>query len=70
MNKILSGAWLAAAILLSIGGIVGFILLFGPVMNVFWIILAPIIIAVYQFPAVAVYYFWKKRKRKVQGNPE
>ena len=70
MNKALSAAWLAAAILLSLGGIAGFILLFGPVMNVFWIILAPIIIAVYQFPAVAVYYFWKKKRRKEQGWPE
>ena len=70
MNKALSTIMLAVSILLSLGGIAGFILLFGRDMNVFWMILAPIILAVYQFPAVAVFYFWKRRKRRSQAGQE
>ena len=70
MNKVVSGIWLTVSILLSLGGIAGFILLFGRDMNVFWMILAPIILAVYQFPAVAVFYFWKRRKRRSQAGHE
>ena len=70
MNKALSTIMLAVSILLSLGGIAGFILLFGRDMNVFWMILAPIILAVYQIPAVAVFYFWKRRKRRSQAGRE
>ena len=70
MNKVVSGIWLTGSILLSLGGIAGFILLFGRDMNVFWMILAPIILAVYQIPAVAVFYFWKRRKRRSQAGRE
>ncbi|MDP2915825.1 MAG: hypothetical protein Q8O91_10280 [Candidatus Aminicenantes bacterium] len=70
MNKAVSTLWLTGSILLSLGGIVGFIFLFGRDMNVFWLILAPIILAVYQIPAVAVYYFWKRRKRRSQADQE
>ena len=66
MNKALSILWLAGVILLSLGGIAGFIILFARDMNVFWIILSPMILAVYQMPAVAAFYFWKK-KRKQEG---
>jgi flagellar basal body-associated protein FliL len=70
MNKALSTIMLAVSILLSLCGIAGFILLFGRDMNVFWMILAPIILAVYQIPAVAVFYFWKRRKRRSQAGQE
>jgi len=64
MDKAISIFLLVASILLSLVGIGAFILLFGRDLNVFWVILAPIIIAVYQIPAVAVFYLrkrWKKR---------
>jgi len=66
MDKAISAFLLAAAILLCLGGIIGFIFLFGRDLNVFWVILAPVILAVYQIPAVAVYYLWKRRKKKGQ----
>lgn len=58
--------WLGplAAGLLSLAGFVGFALLFIPRMNVYWFILSPIIIAVYQIPAVVVYGLWKRMRRK------
>jgi hypothetical protein len=69
MKKVVSILWLAGAIILSLGGVAGFIILFAPGMNVFWIILSPIIIAVYQIPAVAVYSLWKKRYKKNTETP-
>jgi hypothetical protein len=69
MKKVVSILWLAGAIILSLGGAAGFIILFAPGMNVFWIILSPIIIAVYQIPAVVVYSLWKKRYKKNTETP-
>jgi ABC-type multidrug transport system permease subunit len=69
MKKVVSILWLAGAIILSLGGVAGFIILFAPDMNVFWIILSPIIIAVYQIPAVVVYSLWKKRYKKNTQTP-
>lgn len=66
MTKIVSALCLAGAAVLSVAGIVGFILIFLPGMNVFWLILAPIVFAVYQFPAVAVYSLWRRRRRGTQ----
>ncbi len=64
MKKASSVIWLTGAAILSLGGLAGFVLLFFPVMNVFWLILSPVIFAVYQIPAVAVFFFYKKRKRR------
>jgi len=66
MDKAISIFLLVASILLSLVGIAAFILLFGRDMSVFWVILAPIIIAVYQIPAVAVFYLRKRWKRRGQ----
>jgi len=64
MDKAISTFLLAASILLSLGGIIGFIFLFGRDLNVFWVILTPIILAIYQIPAVAVFYLRKRWKRR------
>jgi hypothetical protein len=70
MKKVASILLLTAAILLSAGGIAGFALLFVRDMNVFWIILSPIIFAMYQIPAVFLFYLWKKKRRKIsEENP-
>jgi membrane protein YdbS with pleckstrin-like domain len=65
MKKVASILLLTAAILLSAGGIAGFALLFVRDMNVFWVILSPIIFAMYQIPAVFFFHLWKKSRRKV-----
>jgi len=57
--------WRAAALALALCGLAGFVLLFVRRMNVYWFILSPIILAVYEMPAVAVYASWKKRRAKV-----
>lgn len=70
MKKVASILLLAAAILLSAGGIAGFALLFVRDMNVYWLILSPIIFAMYQIPAVVVIWLWKKKRQKSsQENP-
>jgi membrane protein implicated in regulation of membrane protease activity len=70
MKKVASILLLTAAILLSAGGIAGFALLFVRDMNVFWIILSPIIFAMYQIPAVFIFWLWKRMRRKSsQENP-
>jgi hypothetical protein len=54
--------WLVLASLLSLGGVLGFILLFVRDMTVYWFILSPLIIIVYQFPAFVVFRIWKRKR--------
>jgi len=55
---------LIAAIVLSLLGIAAFVFLFARDFNVYWLILSPVIFAVYQFPAVLAFWFYKKRRNK------
>jgi membrane protein implicated in regulation of membrane protease activity len=64
MKNFASILLLAAAILFSAGGIAGFALLFVRDMNVFWVILSPIIFVMYQIPAVFMFWLWKKKRQK------
>jgi Ca2+/Na+ antiporter len=50
----------------SIGGIALFIILFVPDFDIYWIIVSPIIIALYQAPAAYLFYLYKKTKYKIQ----
>ena len=68
MSKIISVLWLAGAVILSLAGVAAFIFLFVPNMNIFYLILSPVILAVYQFPAVLIFRLWKGWKRR--QNPE
>ena len=54
--------WRGASLLLALGGVAGFVLIFVRHMNVYWFILSPIILSVYEIPAVMVYGTWKKRR--------
>jgi len=70
MNKLLSSLWLASSILLSLGGIAAFIYLFVLDFNIYWLILSPVILAVYQIPAAYVFWLWKKRKSQKDETAE
>jgi len=61
--------WPILASILSLAGVVGFVLLFVPRMTVWWFILSPLIIIVYQFPAFVVLRMWR-RKRARAAAPE
>jgi len=65
LNRAVSSLLLAASILLSLGGIAAFVVLFVLEFNVYWLILSPVIFAVYQIPAVFVYWIWKRRKTPI-----
>lgn len=52
------------ALVLSLLGIAGFIFLFVRNFNIYWLILSPVIFVVYQFPAVAVFWLYKKKRDK------
>jgi hypothetical protein len=56
--------FLAGSVVFSLGGLAAFILIFARHMNVYWFILAPLILAVYQFPAVVMLWLWRRRKKR------
>jgi hypothetical protein len=62
------GAWCAAG--LSVAGLAGFLLLFVPQMDVYGVILAPVIFAVYQIPAALLYGYWKRKYGKKRTRAE
>ncbi|MBS3818217.1 hypothetical protein KGY73_01755 [bacterium] len=60
-RKILSFLLLFSSILASLGGVAAFIYLFVLDWNVYWWILSPIIFALYQIPAVFLYWLRKNK---------
>jgi len=55
---------LAASIVASLAGVLAFIFLFVLDFNIYWFILSPIIFALYQSPAVFLFWLWKKMINK------
>jgi membrane protein implicated in regulation of membrane protease activity len=55
---------LIAAIVLSLLGIAAFVFLFAHDFNIYWLILSPVIFAIYQFPAVLVFWIYKRKRDK------
>ncbi len=70
MSKVLDALLPVLAVVFSIGGIAGFAYLFLRELNVFWLVVAPIIFAMYQIPAAGLWWWWKKRKRERENPPE
>jgi Ca2+/Na+ antiporter len=68
MKKLYAPLWITGSILFSIGGFVAFFLLFIPDFNMYWLIIAPVILVMYQAPAVLLFYVYKKRKKKIEEN--
>ena len=66
MSKTVPYLILCASIIACIGGIVLFIVLFTPDFNIYWLILSPVIIALYQAPAAYLFRLYKRMKRKAQ----
>ncbi len=52
----------ALAVLFSAAGLAGFLYLFVRDFNIYWLILSPVIIALYQVPAVFVFWLHKKNR--------
>jgi membrane protein implicated in regulation of membrane protease activity len=62
MKKSYSFLMLGGSFLASVVGIAAFIYLFVLDFNIYWLILAPVILAVYQIPAVVIFWLWKRRR--------
>lgn len=62
MKRIYSRLLLAASIIASLGGVAAFVFLFVLDFNIYWLILSPIIFAIYQCPAAYLYWLWKKHR--------
>ena len=57
-------AYLALSILFCLAGLGGFVFLFAKDFNIYWLILSPVIIALYQVPAVYFFWLYKRARRK------
>jgi hypothetical protein len=55
--------WLVVlAVVLALAGVAGFYALFLRRLTVYWLILAPVILALYEVPAVFVFWLFKRRR--------
>ena len=61
--KIHPNFWLVIAILACIGGLAAFFFLFILDLNIYWLILSPVILAIYLTPAAYFAWLYKKAKR-------
>lgn len=67
--KINPHVWLVIAIVAMVGGLAAFFFLFILDFTIYWLILAPVIMAIYQIPAA--YFFWLyKRKKRARTDSE
>jgi hypothetical protein len=64
VKNFIPAVWLVASIMAFLGGLAAFIFLFVLDFNVYWLILSPIILAIYESPAA--YFFWLYKKTKNQ----
>jgi hypothetical protein len=71
-SKAATGSLLAAAVVLGLAGIGGFVFLFAGNFNIYWLILSPVIITLYELPAVFVFRLYRKRRAasEQQGEAE
>lgn len=70
MERLLTALLPIGAVLFCLGGLAAYAVLFIPRMNVYWFILSPLILAVYQIPAVVLVWIWKRRKAREAGKAE
>jgi hypothetical protein len=58
---------LVLAVMLSLAGVGAFLFLFLRDFNVYWVILGPVILAIYQIPAAFVLWLRKRRRHGRMG---
>ncbi|MEE8603781.1 MAG: hypothetical protein V3S65_00275 [Candidatus Aminicenantaceae bacterium] len=61
--KINPHVWLVIAIVAMVGGLAAFFFLFILDLTIYWLILAPVIMAIYQIPATYFFWLYKRTKR-------
>ncbi len=61
-REVMARIYLVLSIALCLAGLAGFVLLFARDLNVYWLILSPVIIAVYQVPAAYCFWLYKRAR--------
>jgi hypothetical protein len=61
--RISAGAYLVAAVVLALAGIGAFVWISAQDFSVYWLILSPVIIAVYELPAFYAFWLYRKKRR-------
>ena len=61
--RIGAGAYLIAAVVLALAGIGAFIWLSIRDFNIYWLIISPVIIAVYELPAFYAFWLYRRKRR-------
>ncbi|MCX6568728.1 MAG: hypothetical protein NT147_06725 [Candidatus Aminicenantes bacterium] len=63
MPKLKTGAglYLAASVVLGLAGLVGFVWIATRDFNIYWVILSPVIITLYELPAVYAFRLYRKK---------
>ncbi len=65
-SKAATGSLLVASVVLGLAGIGGFVWLFARDFNIYWLILSPVIITLYELPAVYAFRLYRKRRAAEQ----
>jgi hypothetical protein len=61
-SKTATGSLLIASIVLGLAGIGGFVWIFARNFNIYWLILSPVIITLYELPAVYAFRLYRKSR--------
>jgi len=61
--RIGAGAYLVTAVVLALAGIGAFIWLSIRDFNIYWLIISPVIIAVYELPAFYAFWLYRRKRR-------
>jgi hypothetical protein len=65
-----AGAYLIAAVVLGLAGIGGFVFLFARNFNIYWLILSPVILTLYELPAVYAFRLYRKSRTAAEQRGE
>ncbi len=58
-----AGAYLVAAVFLGLAGIGAFVWIFVRNFNIYWLILSPVIITLYELPAFYAFWLYRRKSR-------
>jgi hypothetical protein len=61
--RIGAGAYLVAAVVLGLTGIGAFVWIFARNFNIYWLILSPVIITLYELPAFYAFWLYRRKSR-------
>jgi len=61
--RISARAYLVAAVVLAMAGIGAFVWISVLNFNIYWLILSPVIIAVYELPAFYAFWLYRRKRR-------